>query len=171
MPVESYDWKYIGKIAASIALSVILGLFWISNQEKNLKINKTPVEYNLGSIFESELGKGRTLVAVWASWCATCKEDLLAMDKLKKSELPKGFNIIALNIDEPKNMDQAKFLWDQLEIKNIKLLFDQSGEYQNTLSVDLLPSYFLFESSGRTLLRLEGQVNWEDEKLRSLLFD
>jgi thiol-disulfide isomerase/thioredoxin len=169
--VETYDWKYLGKIAASIALSVILGLFWISNQEKSLKINKNPIEYHLGNMFEAEFGEGRTLVAVWASWCATCKEDLLAMDKLKKSDLPEGFSIIALNIDEPKNISQAKFLWEQLDIKNIKLLFDKSGEYQNTLSVDLLPSYFLFEKSGRTLLRLEGQVNWEDPKLRSLLFE
>ena len=169
--MESYDWKYLGKIAASIALSVILGLFWISNQEKGLKINKRPADYTLGSVFESELGEGRTLVAVWASWCSTCKEDLMAMDKLKKSELPKDFKILALNIDESKNIDQAKFLWKQLNIENIKLLFDTKGEYQNTLSVDLLPSYFLFEKNGRTLLRLEGQVNWEDPKLKSLLFE
>ena len=169
--MESYDWKYLGKIAASIALSVILGLFWISNQEKSLTVDKTPAEYSLGSVFEEELGEGRTLVAVWASWCATCKEDLLAMDKLKKTELPKDFRIIALNIDEPQNIDQANFLWEQLKIENIKLLFDKNEEYQSTLSVDLLPSYFLFEKSGRTLLRLEGQVNWEDPKLRSLLFE
>lgn len=168
--MENYDWKYVGKIAASIALSVIIGLFWISNYQKSPRITKNPGEFTLGSVFEQHLTK-RTLVVFWASWCVTCKEDLLAIKKLRTTKLPEGFSILAVNIDEKKNWPQAKFLWSQLDVSGVELIFDETGDYQNVLSVDLLPTYFLFEQNGRTLLRLEGQVNWEDQKLRSLLFE
>ena len=169
--METYDWKYIGKIAASIALSVIIGLFWISNYQNSPKITKNPGNFTLGSVFSKKL-TNRTLVVFWASWCTTCKTDLIAIKKLQSTNLPEGFSTLAVNIDDKKDWPQAQFLWKQLEMqKSIELLFDESGEYQNTLSVDLLPTYFLFEKNGRTLLRLEGQVNWEDAKLRSLLFE
>ncbi len=168
--METYDWKYLGKIAASIALSVIVGLFWISNSQKGPKITKNPHEFNLGSVFTEHL-TDRTLVVFWASWCASCKEDLQELKNFKASGLPKGFSILAINIDEKKNLPQAKFIWSQLEIGDIPLLFDENAEYQNLLSVDILPAYFLFEKNGKTLLRLDGKIDLTDKKLLSLLFN
>ncbi|MGH1468406.1 MAG: TlpA family protein disulfide reductase [Bdellovibrionales bacterium] len=168
--METYDWKYLGKIAASIALSVIIGLFWISNTQKGAKITKNPHEFNLGSVFEEHL-TDRTLVVFWASWCSSCKEDLEELKRFKASELPTGFSILAVNIDETKNLPQAKFIWSQLEISDITLLFDENADYQNLLSVDVLPAYFLFEKDGKTLLRLDGKIDLTDKKLLSLLFN
>lgn len=168
--MENYDWKYFGKIAASIALSVIIGLFWISNLQKGPKITQNPAGFTLGSVFAEKL-TDRTLVVFWASWCATCKEDLKQLKTFQATELPKGFSILAVNIDEVKNIPQAKFLWAQLDIQNVELLFDEDAEIQKLLSIDTLPSYFLFEKNGNTLLRLDGKVDFTDKKLLSLLFN
>ena len=170
MFVESYDWKYLGKIAASIALSVIVGLFWISNSENQAKIVKNPQDFSLGQAFRQKL-TDRTLVVFWASWCASCKEDLEELKAFSQSGLPKGFSILAVNIDEAKNLPEAKFMWSQLEIKGIELIYDEREEHQNNLLVDLLPTYFLFDKDGKTLLRLEGNVDLSDPKLLSLMFN
>lgn len=142
----------------------------MSKSNKSPKITKKPHEFNLGSVFSEKL-TDRTLVIFWASWCATCKEDLEELKTFKTSKLPEGFSVLAVNTDEPKDLPQAKFIWSQLGIEGVDLLFDEHAEYQNLLSVDLLPSYFLFEKNGKTLLRLEGQIDLTDKKLLALLFD
>ncbi len=167
--MKTSNWKCFGKIAASIALSVIIGFFWISNTQKITKITKNPHNFNLGSVFTKYL-TDKTLVVFWASWCISCKEDLKELKKFRASNLPKGFSILAVNIDRVENLSQAKLLWSELEIKDIKLLFDKNANYQNLLSIDLLPSYFVFEKNGKILLRLDGKINFSDKKILSLLF-
>ncbi len=167
--MKIYDWKYLGKIVASIALSVIIGLFWILTTQKNPEITKNPHKFNLGSVFAKHL-TNRTLVIFWASWCASCQEDLKKLKKFQASNLPKDFSILAINIDTMEKLPEAKFLWNKLEIKDIKLLFDKNGDYQNLLSINVLPSYFLFEKNGKILLRLDGKVDFSDKKILSLLF-
>ncbi len=172
--METYDWRYLGKIAASIALSAIIGLFWILNSQKGPKITKNPTNFTLGSVFTDQFTDplmDRTLVVFWASWCVTCKEDLVNLKAFKETELPENFNIIAVNIDETKDLPQAKFIWEQAGLEDVKLLYDEDKTYQKSLSVDLLPSYFLFEKNGNPLLRLEGKIDFTDKKLLSLLFE
>src|SRR4051812_43602531 len=41
-----------------------------------------------------------TLVNVWATWCAPCRVEMPAMEKLYQSLAPRGFKIAAISIDE-----------------------------------------------------------------------
>lgn len=162
------NWKYFGKIAASVALSVLIGLFWISNYQNETKVLYPNDELLLGKVFGENLS-GRTLVFFWATWCESCKTDIEGVKTLSENSPSSDFKILAVNIDEQENKEQANFIWNEAA-PAIELLYDQDKKYQNALSVDVLPTYFVFDKDGRTLLRLDGKIDWADPKVQKLIF-
>lgn len=166
---QDYNWKYFGKIAASIALSVIIALFWISNSQKGTKVSSPPDVLHIGKIFKPHL-KDRTLVLFWATWCASCKEDLVGLKALKDSELPEGFQILAVNLDEPQNLEEAQFIWSELS-PGFNVIYDSDQKIKEIFTPEVLPTYFVFDQTGKTLLRLEGKIKWDDPKVRNLIFE
>ena len=165
--MESESWKSIGKIFASIALSALIAFFWISNYKKN---NITEYEgkslQTQGIVFGENLKKPLNLVAFWATWCANCEENLKSFDSLS-ADLSPDFHFLAVNLD--KDPIEATGFWNQLEIVQTELIFDQNKNLRQSLSVEVLPTYFLIDQTGNLLLRLEGNIQWNDAKVIKLL--
>ena len=53
--------------------------------------------------------KGKVLVVnFWASWCEPCREEMPAIESYLKRNKSKGFEVLAISMDKPSEMDQAK---------------------------------------------------------------
>lgn len=171
--MENENWKKIGKIFASIALSVLIAFFWITNFEKTSILKpKSSVEISQGAVLESFLNKPYTLVSFWASWCLNCEESLKNLNSLKTLYPDKfaDFEFVTINLDEQKSSSEIKNYWNNLELENLSLNFDEEKIYSKGLNVSVLPTYFLVSETGELLLRLEGQIRWRDEKVLKLLW-
>lgn len=163
------SWIYLGRIAASIALSAIIAFFWISDVENRPTLTSSPKTYTMGSFLKERLTK-RTLVIFWATWCQNCKEDLAKLKEIKESSKYEGFSVVAINADKPELIPKAKEIWSETGF-NSEFIFDKDGKWLNQLSIDALPTYFLFDEKGNAILRFDGQVNWDDEKIIKLIFE
>ncbi len=62
-----------------------------------------------GSMRSEQLRGGVTLINVWASWCAPCREEMPALDSLQRSIDDPAFRFITLNEDVDPD-DAADFL-------------------------------------------------------------
>jgi len=163
------SWIYLGRIAASVALSAIIAFFWISDVKNRPTVTSSPKTYKMGSFLGDRLTK-RTLVVFWATWCQNCKEDLVKLKDLKDVTEDKGFSVVAINADKIDMVTKAKEIWSETGF-NSEFIHDQDGKWLNQLSIDALPTYFLFDEDCGAILRFDGQVDWDDEKIIKLVFE
>ncbi len=125
--------------------------------------------------FEGKLPEGIkgkvVLLDFWASWCAPCKASFPAMDELQKKYGPRGFVILAVNVDE-KGADMEAF------VKKSKPVFSVVRDAQQkavaAAEVKTMPSSFLIDREGKVRFAHSGFRGAEtktkyEEEIESLL--
>lgn len=90
--------------------------------------------------------KGKVvLVDFWASWCVSCKTSFPALDSLYKEFQPRGFEVLAVNVDE-KRRDADAFL--SARPNHLRVLFDPKGASAQAFNVQGMPTSFLIDKAG-----------------------
>ena len=77
-----------------------------SNHSKELIIASeyTTKNINYNNFTFSKIHKKLTIVIFWASWCGNCPDKLLFLENLYQKYQSRGLEIIAINIDNGKNI-------------------------------------------------------------------
>jgi cytochrome c biogenesis protein CcmG, thiol:disulfide interchange protein DsbE len=90
--------------------------------------------------------KGKVvLVDFWASWCVPCATSFPALDALYRELEPRGFMVVAVNVDE-RRKDADAFLAAHPHV--MPLFFDPKGESPSAFGVKGMPTSFLIDRAG-----------------------
>lgn len=117
--------------------------------------------------------KGKTLlVNLWATWCAPCREEMPALDKLQAERGGNDFEVVAINIDTGSDEKPKKFL-DEIGVKNLTLHRDASMASFNelrrkNLAVGL-PVTLLVDRNGCQIAAMNGPAPWESPEAFKLI--
>jgi len=102
----------------------------------------------------------------WASWCASCREEMPTMERLYQEFKNKGFVILAVNVKDNRK-DALAF------IKELKLthpvVFDPDGEIGLLYGAWGLPATYLIGPKGEGLARMWGPADWYTPGARKLI--
>ncbi len=116
---------------------------------------------------------GRTLlVNLWATWCAPCREEMPALDRLQREMGGDDFEVVAINIDTG---DDAKPLAFLAEIGVSSLAFyrdDTLGIFNELRRRNLalgLPVTLLVDEEGCLLGHMNGPAEWASEDAKRLV--
>lgn len=114
--------------------------------------------------------RGRWVVVTFgASWCAPCKEELPAWEKLaaayKKAARPVTF--IAVNIDD--DSAAGKQFIARARLSAMLAAYDPSKASADAFDPPTMPSTFVIDPNGLVRHLHEGYRKGDDGKLRSLL--
>ena len=85
------------------------------------------------------------LVDFWASWCTSCKTSFPALDSLFEEYQPRGFEVLAVNLDEQRR-DADAFLGARPH--HLTVLFDPKGASPSAFGVKGMPTSFLIDRTG-----------------------
>lgn len=105
-----------------------------------------------GKPFSLFSNKGKVvLVNFWASWCEPCREEMPAIENYLKKNKNKGFEVLAISMDKPSDMDQAKQI-----MRNYTFLFAEKKQmdYSGYGRIWRIPSSFIIDKQG--ILRKDG---------------
>ncbi|ABD80828.1 TlpA family protein disulfide reductase [Saccharophagus degradans] len=81
----------------------------------------------------------------WASWCGPCRKSLPLMNEVYKRLEDKGFMVIAINLDENRELG-LKFLENQP--LDYPIVFDKTKSVPGKYQLEAMPSAYLIDKKG-----------------------
>jgi thiol-disulfide isomerase/thioredoxin len=85
------------------------------------------------------------LVDFWASWCVPCKASFPALDALYREYQPRGFEVLAVNLDEERRHADT-FL--SVHPHQMHVFFDPKGAAPVAFGVKGMPTSYLIDRAG-----------------------
>jgi thiol-disulfide isomerase/thioredoxin len=94
-----------------------------------------------------------TLVDFWASWCAPCKASFPVMAKLQTEFAPRGFQVLAVGVDEKPAAATA--FWKKLAPPFVGL-HDRDHKFVAQVVPPTMPTSYLLDRTGKVRFVHEG---------------
>ena len=113
-----------------------------------------------------------TLLNLWATWCAPCRAEMPALDRLQAKLGSDKFSVLALNIDL-NNEARARAFLDEIGTRNLAFYSDPTtAVFRNLKGRGLafgLPVTILVDGKGCRIGVVEGPAAWDSEDARALI--
>jgi len=106
------------------------------------------------------------LVNFWASWCSPCIKEIPVLKRLKQDLHDQPFEVLAVNVGEQKYR-----VWKFVKLISFELpvLLDTSKDTFQSWGASVLPTSFLLDKQGRIRYRVQGDTEWDSEKVVALI--
>lgn len=101
------------------------------------------------------------LVDFWASWCGPCLQSFPVMEELQRTYGPRGFMIIAVNVDEQKT-EMERFLKEHPV--SFCVVRDAKQILVGKANIDTMPSSFMLNKDGKVVFMHNGFHGSETKK-------
>jgi thiol-disulfide isomerase/thioredoxin len=105
--------------------------------------------------------RGKVVVLnFWATWCAPCKVEMPALDRLQAALGGPGFEVVALSIDRT-GPDKPRAFLEQGGMSHLALYIDETGESAIRVKAGGVPVTLILDREGREVARLLGTAEWD----------
>lgn len=108
------------------------------------------------------------LLNVWATWCAPCREEMPALDRLQSELGSDKFQVVALAVDKSGLEGARKFLAD-IKVAKLEPFADPTARDGLALKVIGMPTTILIDREGREIGRLIGPAAWDSAEAKRLI--
>lgn len=102
------------------------------------------------------VGQPPTLVAVFATWCSTCRAEFATLDSLHRALAPRGIRVLALSVDERDDAHVRKFV--EARKATVPTARDRSGAVGKTFGAVGVPEHFLVDRDGKVRWHGRGDI-------------
>lgn len=109
--------------------------------------------------------RGKLVVLnIWATWCAPCREEMPALDRLQAQLGGKDFEVLALSIDQT-GTDRVRTFFAETGIKTLSIHIDPTARAGFTLGAVGIPTTLLVDPAGREIGRHTGIAKWDSPEV------
>ncbi len=108
------------------------------------------------------------LLNLWATWCAPCREEMPALERLQKELGSDKFQVAALAVDKA-GLDGARKFFKDNKIDGLALYADPTARVGTQLRVIGMPTTILIDREGREIGRLIGPAAWDSPDAKRLI--
>ena len=137
-----------------IALLLAFGLsgFHSGNTAKNFTLKNLA---NKKMQLKDYLAEGPVLLDFWATWCKPCIKAFPKLEATHKKYSPRGFNVVAINNDSPRNQSKIKPFLKSLKV-SFPVLLDPKNTTMRDFGVMVMPTSVLLSKEGEILHSVVG---------------
>ena len=100
------------------------------------------------------------LLNIWATWCAPCREEMPALDRLQQALGGADFEVVALSIDKD-GMAVVRRFYEEIGIRALAPYVDPSMQAGTTLRIVGVPTTLLLDRQGKERWRKTGPAQWD----------
>jgi peroxiredoxin len=141
-----------------------------ANEISSAAANFTLKSHNGKNIKLSELRGQVIFINFWASWCGSCRQEMLELDKLYVKYNNSGFTILGINIEEEATAALKIIEDDKI---SFPILFDAENKVSQLYGITEIPTSVLIARDGkvRYLNRnyIPDDINTYEEWLKELI--
>ncbi len=101
------------------------------------------------------------VVAFWATWCEFCKEQMLAMQQLKRRLAGEPFEILAVNFAE--SPARVRRYLQALPV-DLRVVLDPNQDAARAWHVRVLPVSYVVDAEGRPRYAVVGEFDWASDE-------
>jgi thiol-disulfide isomerase/thioredoxin len=117
--------------------------------------------------------KGRTvLLNLWATWCAPCRKEMPALDRLHQAKAGPSFDVVTVNIDTRDPQKPKDFL-TEINATRLVLYTDPTIGIFNSLKARGralgMPVTVLIDANGCELGTMNGPADWDRPQALALI--
>jgi thiol-disulfide isomerase/thioredoxin len=113
--------------------------------------------------------KGKVVILdFWATWCAPCRVEFPALDRLQARFESKGLTIVAVSVNREGETAVDAF-YKQLNIVNLAKYTGDLNQIARTFRLRGLPTTLVIDRDGNEVSRIDGSADWESEEIDALL--
>ncbi|HXG50369.1 MAG TPA: TlpA disulfide reductase family protein [candidate division Zixibacteria bacterium] len=111
--------------------------------------------------------RGKTVfLNFWATWCAPCREEMPAMERLYQEFKDRKFVVLAVNVKDRKQ--EALAFIKELRL-TYPVMFDPDAQVAALYGAWGLPTTYLIGPKGEGLARAWGPADWYSPAARKLI--
>jgi thiol-disulfide isomerase/thioredoxin len=108
------------------------------------------------------------LLNLWATWCAPCRKEMPALDRLQAALGSDRFEVVALAVDKA-GVEGARKFFDETGVRSLAIYVDTTVRAGTTLKTIGLPTTLLIDAQGREIGRLTGPAEWDSAEAKRLI--
>lgn len=112
-------------------------------------------------------GQPPTLVAVFATWCSTCRAEFATLDSLHRALAPRGIRVLALSVDERDDAHVRRFV--EARKASVPTARDRSGAVGKTFGAVGVPEHYLVDGDGKVRWHGRGDIRSSIPALKDAL--
>jgi len=106
---------------------------------------------------------GKVLVLnFWATWCATCMEELPSLDQFQREFASSGVVVLGVSVDKDEKA-YKRFL------SRVNIAFLTTRDPDNKVNADYgtfrFPETYIINRDGKVLSKIISATNWTDDKM------
>jgi peroxiredoxin len=106
------------------------------------------------------------MINFWATWCAPCREEMPAMERLHQRYRERGFVLLAVSVDTDVSLVQPFLERHKL---TFAVTLDATMSLANAYGVRALPSSFLVDREGYLTALALGPRAWDNRAAHALV--
>lgn len=98
-----------------------------------------------------------TILNVWATWCTSCREEMAALDSLRRQYAARGVRVIAVSVDDG-NDERVRRFADANHLE-MTVAHDPNAAIEQSFQVVGVPTTFVIDGGGKLVWRHTGNVS------------
>lgn len=113
--------------------------------------------------------RGRVvLLNLWATWCAPCRREMPALDRLQESLGSKDFEVVAVNLDRGGPQKGQNF-YAEIGLRHLAYYHDPDAKIFRDINAIGMPTTLLIDRDGYEIARMAGPAEWDSEDAKRVL--
>jgi thiol-disulfide isomerase/thioredoxin len=115
--------------------------------------------------------EGKVVVLnLWATWCAPCRREMPALDRLQAELGGDDLTVVALSVDRASvGQERIQGFYDEVGVERLAIFRDPDMRVPRELRAPGLPTTVVFDRDGMEVGRVLGDAPWDGPEAIAIL--
>ncbi len=166
------QWIAVGLIVAGLSGALIAGVA-LSEDIFPVAVGSRAPDFdakNLAtgdSVALADYENDVVVLNLWATWCAPCREEMPALERLHRELGPDGLKIVAVSVDAVGEEQVQEFV-DEFGL-TFDILHDRSQRVEAIYQTTGLPETFILDRRGTIVKKEIGAIEWDSAPYKAFI--